>query len=55
MAVVARVVLHTYGTADPNNVAFFTDFDFPRKVVSVLFCNGENLGQNDSLRNGFLL
>ena len=31
----ARVVLHTYGTADPYNVAFFANFDFPRKMVSI--------------------
>jgi hypothetical protein len=51
----ADLVLHNDGNSNFGDVPVFGGFYLKRKMVSVLFCDGENLGQMHFVRFGILL
>jgi hypothetical protein len=45
LGAVAHLVLLDDGSSDYNYVSVFGNFNFKRRMVSVLFCHGEDLGK----------
>ena len=55
MGAVANMVLCFAGLADIGHVSVPRDFNIKGKMVSVLFCNGEDLGKSNPLWYGIPL